>query len=249
MPRLLPRLNRRRTALGAVLIGSAALLAAGLLGILSAVTGDPADLPQEGSLETILAENEGEGPRIRADSAAAPDSPAVQEPSGPRPVSIAIPRIYVEAPVKTMGVDDRGYPEVPGAPDVVAWYDFSAEPGQGSNAVFSGHFDWVNRWGDPIPAVFYRLKELEIGDTVEVRLEDGTTLTYRVTGNVAVPYDDPNVVKVMGPASKDVITLITCAGTWVRDPDSPLRGNYSHRIIVRAERVTEVVSAGPAEPD
>jgi hypothetical protein len=37
-------------------------------------------------------------------------------------------------------------------------------------------------------------------------------------------------------APNDALALITCGGTWQRDPESRYRGNYSHRIIVRAER-------------
>jgi hypothetical protein len=38
----------------------------------------------------------------------------------------------------------------------VAWYDFSARPGAGSNAVFSGHVDYH----DVGPAVFWNLRDL-----------------------------------------------------------------------------------------
>jgi sortase (surface protein transpeptidase) len=46
----------------------------------------------------------------------------------------------------------------------------------------------------------------------------------------------------MDPTSSDVITLITCGGTWLRDYSNPAGGNYSHRIIVRAERVLDLTS-------
>jgi sortase (surface protein transpeptidase) len=84
---------------------------------------------------------------------------------------------------------------------------------------------------------------MKIGDVIEVALEDGASLEYRVTGNVATPYDDPNVVKVMNGTDRDVITVITCGGTWLSNGRSANGGNYSHRIIVRAERVLDSVSA------
>jgi sortase (surface protein transpeptidase) len=40
----------------------------------------------------------------------------------------------------------------------------------------------------------------------------------------------------MEATTNDVITLITCGGTWQRDAESRYGGDYSHRIIVRAER-------------
>src|SRR3990170_2014364 len=114
-------------------------------------------------------------------------------------------------------------------------------PGRGSNAVFSGHVDWYY-WGKPGEGVFYHLRELQIGDEITVDLADGNQVRYRVTGNVAVAYDDPDVVRVMDPTSKDVVTLITCGGTWLRDYSNPAGGNYSHRVIVRAERVSGLAS-------
>jgi hypothetical protein len=36
--------------------------------------------------------------------------------------------------------------------------------------------------------------------------------------------------------------MITCGGTWLRDYSNPNGGNYSHRVIVRAERVSGLAS-------
>jgi LPXTG-site transpeptidase (sortase) family protein len=136
-----------------------------------------------------------------------------------------------------MGLDPARYPEVPDGPDVVAWYDFSAAPGQSSNAVLAGHVDWVDESGEGIEGVFYQLNELKMDDSIVVILDDGSELAYRVTGNVAVPYDDPDVLKLMDATTKDVVTLITCGGAWEPDPEARFAGNYSHRVIVRAEKV------------
>jgi LPXTG-site transpeptidase (sortase) family protein len=141
-------------------------------------------------------------------------------------------------------VDAETVPLVPERGDQVAWYNFSATPGQSDNAVFSGHVDWQTQDGDPIPGVFYRLRELTLGDSISVTLEDGRVLEYRVTGNVATDYNDPNVVRSMNSTTRDVITLITCGGSWLANPAEHNGGVYSHRIIVRAELVRPAVSAG-----
>ena len=156
---------------------------------------------------------------------------------------LAIPRLYIDAPIVTMGLDAERYPQVPERPDQVAWYNFTAAPGQHSNAVLAGHVDWQTSTRQPIAGVFYRLRELEIGDTVTVTLEDGQKLNYRVTGNVATAYEDPNVLKAMDFTSKEVITMITCGGTWLKTGQGPFGGNYSHRVLVRAERVEAVAQA------
>jgi sortase (surface protein transpeptidase) len=44
----------------------------------------------------------------------------------------------------------------------------------------------------------------------------------------------------MAPIQKDVITLVTCGGGWEPNPTEENGGNYTHRIVVRAERVASV---------
>ena len=52
---------------------------------------------------------------------------------------------------------------------------------------------------------------------------------YRVTGNVATAYEDPNVLKAMDYTSKEVITMITCGGTF-----DPVKREFSDRLVVVA---------------
>lgn len=239
MTRILERFDRRVLIGALVLVASAGLLAAGIFSVVSTLTDDPADLPSEGSLESIL-----------SDSIDPEEAGALDEEEGPPaipPVRISIPALHIDAPVATMGTDGNRIPEVPNSADEVAWYTFSAAPGHG-NAVFSGHVDWQTLDGQPIPGVFYRLRELDLGDTIELTLENDTKAMYRVTGNVAAEFDDPDLLQAMGPTSKDVVTLITCGGTWFNDRSRAFGGTYSHRILVRAERLPAVASSGLDAP-
>ena len=229
MRQRLSKIDRRLAVTGLVLLASTALLLVGLVSILVALGGDNVDLPNEGSLEQILSEST---PSEASESG---------QPVGPAPTRIAIPKIGVDATVLALGRDRENNPDVPNSGADVAWYTFTAPPGRGNNAVFSGHVDWYY-WGQPGEGVFYPLRELQIGDEITVGLEDGTQLRYRVTGNVAVAYDDPGIGRVMDPTANDVVTLITCGGTWLRDYSNPNGGNYSHRVIVRAERVSGLAS-------
>lgn len=228
----LRNVDRRIAIAGLVLAGSTLLLAIGLISIVIAANDDNADLPHEGSLEEILDEHEG-----------VPVQGVIAQPRIP-PVRLSIPRINIDAPVVEMGLDSRDYPEVPDSGSDVAWYGFTSTPGRGSNTVFSGHVDWIY-WEMPLEGVFYHLRELQLGDEITVQTVDGASHLYRVTGNVAVGYDDPNVVDVMEPTTKDVITLVTCGGSWIKDY-SAVGGNYSHRVIVRAERVVDLASGEAA---
>ena len=168
---------------------------------------------------------------------AIPAGTVIPVPKMAAPARMVIEKIAVDAAVITLALDANRVPQVPDDPDTVAWYDFSAKPGQGSNAVFSGHVDWTVN-GQPVTAVFWRLGELEKGDVVRLTLEDGSELRYGVTNSATIEYDDPKGVKVMDKTPSDVITLISCGGTWVPDHSNPLGGNYTQRVIVRAERVT-----------
>jgi LPXTG-site transpeptidase (sortase) family protein len=236
MRQRLANIDRRLTITALVVLASSLLLIIGLVSIFAALSDDNVDLPAEGSLEQMLQEHE------PAQAVVAPPGEA----DAHRPVRISIPRIGVDAPIVVLGLDSGNYPDVPDSGSEVAWYTFSTPPGDGSNAVFSGHVDWYY-WGMPAEGVFYHLRELQLGDEISLEREDGSQIRYAVTGNVAVAYDDPNVVKVMQPTVKDVITLITCGGTWRRDHSNPTGGNYSHRVIVRAEKVLDLASGQAAD--
>jgi len=151
------------------------------------------------------------------------------------PTRMRIPSIGVDAPVIVLGMDRNGVPLVPDWTNakrpgwVVAWYDFSALPGQGSNAVFAGHVTW-----DKAPAVFWSLSQLAPGDTISVLTQEGKELIYRVVDNFTVDPNDPEAVKVMGPTKEDTITIITCGGTFIPNSNDPYGGEYTDRVVVRA---------------
>ncbi len=159
---------------------------------------------------------------------ASPVPPAVATPSDAPPLRIVIPRIGVDAPITTKDMDADGVMEPPDGPEDVAWYGFTARPGSGSNAVFSAHVDY-HGYG---PAVFADLKTLEKGDLVEVHTADGAVYRYEVTLSLSYPAETAPFEDIVGPTSREVITLITCTGSF----DQAAR-QYSHRLVVRAERV------------
>jgi LPXTG-site transpeptidase (sortase) family protein len=141
---------------------------------------------------------------------------------------IVIDRIGVNASVFTYGLDANRVPEVPLNGSDVAWYNFSDRPGTGSNAVFAGHVTWGGS------AVFYKLDEVQVGDQIALRGDNGVELTYTVSESFLVDPEDPNALSVMSPTDKDVITLITCGGSFYYTGDPVFNGDYTHRRIVRA---------------
>jgi LPXTG-site transpeptidase (sortase) family protein len=169
-----------------------------------------------------------------------PGPPRVQDAA----YRMVIEKIGVDAPVAVYGLAD-GVPVVPTDANssdpagTVAWYDFSEQPGRGSNAVFSGHVTWNGR------AVFWSLDELQPGDTIKLRAADGTELVYAVAETKMVDPNDPASLQVMKGTPTDAITLITCDGTWVPDPnDHVAGGDYTNRRVVRASLLSITGVAG-----
>jgi LPXTG-site transpeptidase (sortase) family protein len=192
-----------------------------------------------GAVAWVLAGNFGGGapePELLAVPTVAPRPTATAKPTitpAPSPVTappvrLLIPAIGVDAPVTVKGLRPDAVMDVPDGPEDVAWYNFTARPGMAGNAVLSGHLDYHNYGA----AVFWRLKELSEGDMVEVRLADGSVLRYRVSLKLSYDARMAPVSEIVGPTSKEVVTLITCGGTF----DSGSR-NYSNRLVVRAERI------------
>lgn len=155
--------------------------------------------------------------------------------------TMVIDKLGVDNVVTVEGLDEDAVPVVPqgdGAADAVVWYNFSARPGTGSNAVFAGHVTWFGA------AVFYNLSTLTNGDIILLRADDGTELTYSVGAVFAVDDDDPNALNVMRATPTDIITIITCEGEFVEVPGDPQGGYYKERLVVQANLVSSTGSAG-----
>jgi hypothetical protein len=96
------------------------------------------------------------------------------------PVSVDIPAIGVNSRLLHLGVSSDGTIQVPSLytqAGQAAWYKYSVTPGQIGASVIEGHVDTYHG-----SAVFFRLGALRPGDRIDVRLADGATAVFRVTG-------------------------------------------------------------------
>lgn len=225
----------------AAIVGGLGLLSLGISGMVA-----PAPSPKPIDARCLEPGREylcpGEGSRSGISISFATPTPPVSLPDpSVTPISVettagAIGRMIaakagIDAPIVVKGIDAQGVMEAPDTPYEIAWYDFTRLPGQGGNAVFSGHVDWYPN----IKGVFWGLRSLKKGDIIRIVLADNREYSYRVIESYLVDADSAAVADIVGDTGSEVITLITCDGTFIRNSQG--EGEYLGRRIVRAERI------------
>ena len=128
------------------------------------------------------------------------------------PVAVDIPSIGVHSSLLRLGVNANGSLQVPSlatGADKAAWSKYSATPGQIGASVIEGHVD-----SDRGPAVFFRLGALRPGDAIDVRLADGVTAVFRVTGVREYAKSRFPARIIYGATDYAALRLITCGGAF-----------------------------------
>jgi sortase A len=146
------------------------------------------------------------------------------------PVSIAIPKINVQTQVESVGMDTQGRMDVPKNASDTAWYSPGYKPGTMGSAVIDGHLDRITG----APAVFWNLKELTVGDTIQIKENNGRTYTFAVSQVAKYPYNSFPIQQVFGAFGVPMLNLITCNGIWDKNTK-----NYSDRLVVYSKLVSE----------
>ncbi|MEM7322746.1 MAG: class F sortase [Actinomycetota bacterium] len=142
------------------------------------------------------------------------------------PVAVRISRIGLEAPVISVGVDDRNDFDVPAA-DTVGWYRYSSAPGSLGSTVLAAHVDYAGREG-----AFFNLEDLQPGDTLEVELADGSIIEYEVTESILYDKEALPAEELFRKDGASTLQLITCGGAF----DSTER-SYLGNLVVTAEPI------------
>ncbi len=152
---------RRRSLLGLGTVSLLTGLALIAIGVSSLMSGEPdrsvgrvVDLGTDEGFAYAFRTTATPSPIPNLSPSPTTDPTPTQQPAPPLKDALyrmIIDKIGVDAPVLTFGLDENAIPEIPTDPWDVAWYDFSAQPGTGSNAVFAGHVTWFG------PGVFYDL--------------------------------------------------------------------------------------------
>jgi LPXTG-site transpeptidase (sortase) family protein len=164
---------------------------------------------------------------VKTTSPLAPD-PSSVAPALARSAStqIEIPAIGVRAPVMQVGQNSDGTVQVPPLDNhnLAAWYDGSVAPGQDGSSVILGHVDTYQG-----PSVFYNIKNLRRGDTIDVVRADGSTAVFTVIGVEKVLKSSFPTGDVYSNVAYPALRLITCGG-----PFDSGRGSYLDNIVVYA---------------
>lgn len=230
------KIDQNKLSLALIALGTAMLIAAGVLFAIAAPSifgGNNGN----SDLKTVT----GFGDVITSPTPGPTPTPSGQFPPGdPSPLArLIIEKAKIDAPVVTKGVDANGVMESPDNAWDTAWYDFTARPGFDGNAVFAGHVDYVKVG----KAVFWYLKDLEPGDAVQIRLQDGTVYNYAVVSKNQYDAATAPVNDIVGSTPKQTVTLITCSGTF-----NYTTRQYDKRLVVRAERVADTALPAAGQP-
>lgn len=157
-----------------------------------------------------------------ASSAATPTATA---PALANPFRLLIAAIGVNALVESVGVQTNGDLATPTRSpwEDVGWYNSGPRPGERGSAVIDGH---VDRPGG-LPAVFWRLRNLHVGDTALVIDSAGKTLQFFVTRIAFYRPQEAPLQDIFGNAGGTYLNLITCAGDWI-----PSQHQTTLRLVV-----------------
>ncbi|MFJ8845567.1 class F sortase [Streptomyces cyaneofuscatus] len=203
---------RRRAPLVAI---AALLLTGGLLLALGTARQQPAPPP---------AADKGAPPAAAPHSSAPSTEPRTTALPPSRPVSITIPSLEVTSDLEQLGLGKNRAMETPKDPAKAGWYRPGTTPGAIGPSVIAGHVTW-----DGVPAVFFKLTELDPGDRIDVRRADGTTAVFTVDRTATYPKDDFPTVEVYRNLDHAGLRLITCGGDF-SEKDS----RYADNVVVYA---------------
>jgi hypothetical protein len=152
----------------------------------------------------------------------------VQAPAagGAAPTRVRLASLGIDAPVSPARIDTRnGVLAVPAPIGRTGWWEDGMTPGARAGAVLiAGHVDRA-RSG---PGAFFRLREADAGDRVQVTTRNGRTFTYRVVSVTRYP-KSRLPTSVYSRTGRPRLVLVTCGGPFDR-----ASGRYRDNIVLTA---------------
>ena len=146
-----------------------------------------------------------------------------------RPIRVIIPSLDVTASIVELGLMADRQVQVPTTTTVAGWYKLGPTPGQLGSSVLLGHVDSYTG-----PGIFFRLRDLAVGQSVEVQLADGVTTHFvveRVVQYSKTTFPDRLVYGNHGAQS---LNLVTCGGAF-----DHATGHYEANVVVFTKLVSQ----------
>jgi sortase (surface protein transpeptidase) len=142
------------------------------------------------------------------------------------PTRLRIPSIKVDSDLMALGLKSDGTLETPPGPFPAGWFTGAPTPGELGPAIIVGHVRYET------PGVFARLTDLRRGDEIDVKREDGSTATFRVTRLQHFAKSAFPTEKVYGNIDHPGLRLITCGGL---DAET---NEFEENVVVFADLAT-----------
>jgi sortase (surface protein transpeptidase) len=140
------------------------------------------------------------------------------------PKYIIIPKLKIKARVVQLNLGKQNDIQSPNNIYDAGWYTGSSLPGQPGAMFIDGH---VASW--TANGIFYNLKNLQAGDSIQIVRGDNTSYTYKVVKLQTYPVTSVNMTQALAPVQRGVpgLNIMTCAGSVVN-------GYYNERLVVYA---------------
>lgn len=145
------------------------------------------------------------------------------------PKYLRIAKLGVNARVLQVGILADGSLGTPRSVFDTAWYTGSSKPGQPGATLIDGH---VSSW--TAHGVFYGLKTLVAGDSIQVVKGDNSVVNYEVVKSQVYSANNVDMQAAVNPVVPGTsgLNLITCTGQVIRGTSE-----FNQRIIVFAKQV------------
>jgi LPXTG-site transpeptidase (sortase) family protein len=155
---------------------------------------------------------------------------AAYEVSPNLPKYLIIPSINVKARIVELYTNPSDQIEAPDNIFDVGWYNKSSLPGDPGATFIDGH---VSSW--TANGIFYNLKKLKQGDSIQIIRGDNKVFTYIVSKIQVYDATSVNMNQVLSPINSALsgLNLMTCTGKVI-----PNTSEFNQRLVVYSELKT-----------
>lgn len=142
------------------------------------------------------------------------------------PIRLKIPKLKIDAPIKSLGLAADGSMAVTKGPYDVAWYNQWPRPGEKGSAVIAGHY---GRWKNGAISVFNKLNTLVKGDKVSIEDDKGAIIYFIVRESKIYKLDADASNVFTSNDGKSHLNLVTC----IQDK---VTRKYPNRLVVFTDK-------------